>query len=316
MGLRAVPSLRYLQTVPQFTEHFYDEATDGSNYVGPTGGHGWDGRADTTHEQAKLPLMSKFEMANTDLAGVVAKVADGPLADKFKAVFGADVFSDPMRGSTAVLMCLEVFQQSPKEFYPYTSRYDAYLRQQGELSPGERRGLELFNDSQKGNCTSCHPSGGYHGALPQFTDFGFNALGVPRNEQLPANKDPSFFDLGLCGPERKDLAAHKEYCGEFRVPSLRNVALRRTFFHNGAFHDLEKVMDFYVSRDTNPGKWYPKVHGHVEAFNDMPAAYRKNVNHDAPFGGKPGAKPALSKAEIRDVIAFLSTLTDADVKNK
>ncbi len=315
-GLRAVPSLRYLQAVPAFTEHFLDEATDGSNDVGPTGGHAWDGRVDTKHDQAKLPLTSKFEMANADVDSVVATVARGPLAARFRAVFGDDVFADPVRGSTAVLMCLEVFQQSPQDFYPYSSRYDAYLRRQIKLSASEEHGLALYNDPKKGNCVSCHPSAGYHGAFPQFTDFGFNALGVPRNARIAANADPRFHDMGLCGPERKDLAAHQDYCGLFRVPSLRNVAVRRVFFHNGAFNSLERVMAFYVERDTNPAKWYPKVGGHVEKFDDLPANLRKNVTQDRPFGGAPGAKPALSKAEIRDVIAFLKTLTDADLAPK
>ena len=65
---------------------------------------------------------------------------------------------------------------------------------------------------------------------------------------------------------RKDLAAHDEYCGLFRVPSLRNVAVRRVFFHNGAFDRLERVMAFYVERDINPAKWYRKAGGHVEKY--------------------------------------------------
>jgi cytochrome c peroxidase len=315
-GLRAVPSLRYLQAVPPFTEHFLDEATDGSNDVGPTGGHAWDGRVDTKHDQARLPLTSRFEMANADVDSVVAKVARGPLAPRFRAVFGDDVFADPTRGSTAVLMCLEVFQQSPKDFYPYSSRYDAYLRRQIQLTPSEARGLALYDDPQKGNCASCHPSAGYHGAFPQFTDYGFNALGLPRNPRIPANADPAFYDMGLCGPERKDLTGHKEYCGLFRVPSLRNVAVRRVFFHNGIFNDLARVMAFYVERDTSPARWYPKVGGRVEVFDDLPAALRQNVTHERPFGGKPGGRPALSKSEISDVIAFLKTLTDADLAKK
>jgi cytochrome c peroxidase len=323
VGLRAVPSLRYLQSVPAFTEHFFDERKDGSDDVGPTGGHAWDGRADTKHDQAKLPLLSRFEMANVDLETVVARVARGPHADQLRATFGGDVFSDPVRGSTAVLMCLEVFQQSPGDFYPYTSRFDASLRGQLELSPSERRGLALFEDPRKGNCASCHPSAGYRGALPQFTDFGFNALGVPRNRKLPANDDPAFYDLGLCGPERKDLVGHAEYCGEFRVPSLRNVAVRRAFFHNGVFHTLRQVIAFYAERDTNPGKWYPGsaragagTRGQLGVFDDLPPAYRKNVTRDPPFGGKPGAAAALGKAERRDLAAFLGALTDADLTTK
>ncbi|HEX4404043.1 MAG TPA: cytochrome c peroxidase [Polyangia bacterium] len=316
VGLRAAPALRYLQTVPAFAEHHFDEGVDESIDRGPTGGHGWDGRADTTHDQARLPLTSKFEMANADVDSVVARVARGPLASQFRAVFGDDVFSDPVRGSTALLLCLEVFQQSPQDFYPYRSRYDAYLRKQIELNPAELRGLALFNNPLKGNCASCHPSQITHDGFPNFTDFGFNAIGVPRNRALPANADPAFHDLGLCGPVRTDLAGHKDYCGAFRVPSLRNITLRRSFFHNGVFHRLEKVLEFYAERDTDPAKWYAKVDGRVVPFDDLPPAFHKNVNREAPFGGAPGTRPTLGKAEMRDIIAFLATLTDADLTKK
>jgi cytochrome c peroxidase len=312
-GLRAVPSLRYLQALPPFSEHHFDEAVDESVDQGPTGGHGWDGRASSTHDQARLPLMSKFEMANADIESVVARIARGPLAERFHAVFGDDVFADAVRGSTAVLLCLEVFQQSPKDFYPYSSRYDAYLRRQIALSPTEQRGLALFNDSKKGNCASCHPSQIRHDGFPNFTDFGYNAIGVPRNRALAANADATFYDMGLCGPVRTDLTHRPELCGAFRVPSLRNLALRRVFFHNGVFHRLERVLEFYAERDTNPAKWYPKVGRRVDSFDDLPGVHRPNVNREAPFGGKPGTAPALRKNDFRDLIAFLQTLTDADL---
>lgn len=180
----------------------------------------------------------------------------------------------------------------------------------------EKRGLALFSAKDKGNCASCHPDAVRKGEFPQFTDFGFNAIGVPRNPGIPANKDPAFFDLGLCGPLRTDLAAHKEYCGQFRVPTLRNVALKRVFFHNGVLHTLEDVLLFYTTRDTSPGRWYARSGGRVEAFDNLPPGYRGNVNREPPFGGRPGAAPALCATEIGDVIAFLKTLTDADLVAK
>ncbi len=308
-GLRAAPSLRYLQNVPAFSQHHFDEAVEDSTDQGPTGGRMWDGRADSAHDQARLPLTSPFEMANPSVENVVARLAHEPVAARFRAVFGDDVFADSTLGTTALLMCLEVFQQSPKDFYPYSSRYDDYLRGKGTLTAAEQRGLALFNDPRKGNCVACHPSGIRHGAFPQFTDFGFAALGVPRNRTLPANADPAFHDLGLCGPIRTDLQNHPEDCGQFRVPPLRNVALRRAFFHNGVYHRLEQVMDFYAQRDTAPGK----IYGPSGAFDDLPAAYQKNINREPPFDRKPGSPPALTKSEIRDVIAFLQTLTDADL---
>ena len=133
--------------------------------------------------------------------------------------------------TAAILLSLEVFQQSPKDFYPYDSRYDAWLRHKGELTAREQRGLSLFNDPKKGNCASCHPNQIRQGAFPQFTDFGYAAVGLPRNKAIPANADRHYYDLGLCGPLRTDLQDKKEYCGMFRTPTLRNVATRRVFFH-------------------------------------------------------------------------------------
>jgi cytochrome c peroxidase len=172
------------------------------------------------------------------------------------------------------------------------------------------RGLALFNDPAKGNCASCHLSTVKpDGAFPLFTDFGHIAIGVPRNRGIKANADPAFFDLGLCGPLRTDLKDRADYCGRFRTPTLRNVALRRSFFHNGAITTLEEAVRFYAQRDTNPARWYGAA---GKKFDDLPPRYHANINTDAPFGGAPGAAPALSDAEVADVVAFLRTLTDAD----
>lgn len=311
-GTRAVPSLRYVQNVPPFTEHFHDDDGDDSVDAGPTGGHDWDGRASSAHEQARGPLLSAREMANTGEAEVVAKLKKAGYAGRFRELFGAHVFDDVQQAFQWAVMALEVFQESPAEFYPYDSKYDAYLRGKARLTAQEQHGLALFNDPAKGNCAVCHISRiGADGALPQFTDFGYIALGVPRNREIPVNRDPAYHDLGLCGPERVDLVGRKEYCGLFRTPSLRNVATRHSFFHNGVFHNLEDVLKFYVERDTRPEKWYARnSDGSVRKFDDLPSAWHDNVNADAPFGRRPGDPPVLSDQEIKDVIAFLGTLTD------
>ena len=151
----------------------------------------------------------------------------------------------------------------------------------------------------------------FFGALPAFTDWGFVALGVPRNRALPANRKKDFHDLGLCGPARTEFAARTDYCGLFRTPSLRNVALRKIFFHNGRFTELEQVLEFYVQRDLQPQKFYSVARdGKPLLFDDLPAQFQSNVNREAPFDRIRGQAPALSREEIRDVIAFLGTLTD------
>ena len=313
-GLRAVPSLKYLQVVPQFTEHFFDNEDDADESVdnGPSGGLMWDGRADSGHTQASFPLLSPFEMGNSTPDQVVAKALRAGYGARLQAIYGDGIVGDPKASFAGLMKALEVFQQDYRTFYPYSSKYDAYLAGKATLTPQEARGLELFNEPTKGNCAACHISErGNDGTPPQFTDFGLIAIGVPRNPAIPANADPTYFDLGLCGPLRADLQDHKDYCGLFRTPSLRNVATRQTFFHNGVFHDLRKVVQFYVQRDTNPERWYPRnPDGSVRKFDDLPAAYHENINVDPPFDRQPGESPALSEAEIDDVVAFMRTLTD------
>jgi cytochrome c peroxidase len=308
-GLRAAPSLRYLQKVPPFTEHFFDSDGDDGIDQGPAGGHAWDGRARSLHEQAALPLLSPLEMANASAAAIVDKARRAPYASRLREAFGARVLDDPSLAFDAVLLSLEVFQQEPAEFYPYDSKYDAYLRRQAELSGEERRGLDLFNDPAKGNCASCHPSAMRNGAFPAFSDWGFVALGVPRNRAIAANANPEYFDLGLCGPMRTDLAKRAGYCGRFRAPTLRNAARRKVFFHNGVAASLEEAVRFYAERDSSPAKWYPKRRdGTIERFDDLPPAYRGNVTGEAPFGR--GGKAALDRSEIRAIVSFLRTLND------
>jgi cytochrome c peroxidase len=310
-GVRAVPSLKYAQNIPPFTEHYFDDEEDDGIDQGPAGGRTWDGRAQSAHEQARLPLFSGFEMANAGADDVVARVARAGYAGRLREAFGAKVFDDKALAFKAVLLSLETFQQSPPEFYPYSSKYDAWLRHEVSLSAAELRGLAAFDDPAKGNCARCHPSGLRKGAFPQFTDFGYAALGAPRNMSISANSDPRYFDLGLCGPLRTDLADKGRYCGLFRTPSLRNVATRRVFFHNGVFHRLDQAVRFYAERDTQPQKWFSrKADGSTIKFDDLPAAYRGNVDTQPPFGRRPGDTAYLSEADIADIVAFLNTLTD------
>ncbi|TXI21372.1 MAG: cytochrome-c peroxidase [Roseateles sp.] len=311
-GLRAVPSLMYKQTTPPFSRHFYDSDGDDSQDQGPTGGFNWDGRASSAHEQAAGPLMSPFEMANTDRRALLQRLQRSPSAAAMRAAFGERLFEQDEQAWRALLLALEVFQQNPADFAPYRSKYDDYLRGRTALSPAEARGLALFNDANKGNCASCHPSGIKRGAFPLFTDLGHISLGVPRNPAIPANRNPRYRDLGLCGPLRQDLAREPEFCGLFKTPTLRNVATRQVFFHNGVMTRLEDAVRFYAERDTRPAEFYPvDRRGRVRRTDDLPQRYQANLNTEPPFGGQPGDPPVLSAQDVADLVAFLHTLTDA-----
>ena len=211
------------------------------------------------------------------------------------------------------MFALGRYQIEDPSFHPFTSKYDAWLQGHARFTPTEARGYLAFNDPLKGNCAACHLSKPtVDGLPPLFTDFQYEALGVPRNKAIPANSDPAYFDLGICGPYRTNMTDQTQYCGMFLTPSLRNTATRQVFFHNGAFHTLEEVLDWYVNRDLQPERFYPRdANGAVVKYDDIPEKYRANVDTtDAPFDRKPGDKPALNKKEIADIIAFLRTLSD------
>jgi cytochrome c peroxidase len=309
-GTRAVPSIRYLRGNPPFGEehHFAD------GDVGPVGGFMWDGRANSIREQASLPLLAANEMANGSAAEIAAKLRKSAYAGELQRIFGRDVFLDPQRALEAASAALDAFQQTPSEFFPYSSRYDAFLRGEVELDEHEERGVEIFKDPARGNCASCHLGTIRAGTPPAFNDYDYANVGVPRNPRIPANADPEYYDAGLSGPIRKDLRDRKEYCGLFRAPTLRNVAVRDAFFHNGVFGSLQEVMAFYVERDLHPEKYYSRrADGTLHKFDDLPPGCPDNVDHDPPLDRKPGAAPALTQEEQDDVIAFLKTLTDSDV---
>ena len=351
-GFRAVPTLTYKSDTPPFTigaENPTVEATDatpsaearsrgtatdnpgrvmarliaamhpaakrGNTSAAPVprGGLFWDGRAATLQDQALGPLLSPFEMANGSRSHLAAKLRKGYRRD-LGQLFGAQILHDDRLIVDEAAYAIARFEVEDRSFHPFSSKYDAYLAGKAKLTPAEARGLRLFNDPKKGNCAACHlDRPGKDGSPPMFTDYEYEALAVPRNPAIPADADPAYHDLGLCGPLRTDPATRvARLCGLFKTPTLRNVATRHVFFHNGVYHSLTDVLRFYALRDSRPRAIYPTgKDGQVARYNDLPRRYWPNIDHvDAPFGRTPGTGPALSDAEIADIVAFLKTLTD------
>jgi cytochrome c peroxidase len=136
------------------------------------------------------------------------------------------------------------------------------------FTPTEWDGFQLFMDEDPGGamCVACHvadwvpaadvgnpvvvPKWAPDGMIPPlFTDFTFDNLGVPKNEEFPLTGAP--VDYGL-GHELGDPAEN----GKFKVMTLRNIGLTAPYAHNGFFKSLKGITHFYNTRDVSP-EWDP-----------------------------------------------------------
>lgn len=240
------------------------------------GGLFWDGRAPTLTEQAGFPLLNPLEMNNPDKATVVAKVK-AHYAGDFKRHYGADVFDDTDTAFAAIGDAIGAFERTDI-FSPFSSRYDGYLRGSASLTDAEQRGLSIFEDPGRGNCARCHPSRpGADGSPPLFTTFGYADLKVPVYRDNPFYSLPKTLNPeGDAYIDRGLFEATKNpaHTGMFRVPSLRNVARTTPYGHNGYFRRLDEMIE------------------HIDRYDDS---------------------ITLSKRDVFDIVAFLQTLTDAEV---
>lgn len=295
------------------------------------GGNFWDGRAtgeilgNPAADQALGPFVNPVEQALPDEACVAWLVREGPYASAYESVWGDDLSeidfprntrklcrregseillseSDRAEATEAyhnIALSVSHFEASP-EVSAFSSKYDAYLRAETELTDEELSGLELFNG--KAACHFCHPS---EGPNPLFTDYAYDNIGVPRN---PLHPGPSFVDLGLGG-----FLGDPTLYGAQKVPTLRNVAKRpgnapKSFMHNGVFKSLRQVVHFYNTRTKKPecpagvGSTPAELRRLGEECWPAPEV-GENIN---PFIGDLG----LTAAEEEQLVAFLRTLND------
>lgn len=284
-GNRNAPSIAYIKHNPEF--HTVIEDGEALHI----GGFFIDGREKTLENQAIKPLLNPVEMGLANEAELIQKIKDSGYEKKFNALYGSDALSNE-KAIQNVSRAIADYQRS-SELSPFNSKYDAYLKAKVQLSAEEKRGLELFNAEDKGNCAACHISekDKNSGFPPLFTDYTYDNLGVPANKKNPFLNNPhkfnaagkAYVDNGL-----GDILKGEE--GKFKVPTLRNIALTAPYMHNGVFKTLEEVVDFYNTRDTDK-KW-----GKAEVSI--------NVNKDE-LGDL-----HLSKDEVNAIVAFLQTLND------
>lgn len=229
----------------------------------------WDQRAGTLEEQALMPFQDPIEMGMT-LEGLVERVQAG---DYYPALFEA-AFGDPAIDADRIGKAIAQFVRS---LVSYTSRYDegrALVDDRSIPFPNftddENQGKFLF--------VMPPPAGGF-GCFFCHEGEAFIGIEATSNGLDAASEDRGYGEV-------TDLAADE---ATFKVPSLRNVAVRAPFMHDGRFETIEEVIEHYSD------------------------GIQPNPNLGLPFGVQNGqviAQLNMTTAEKRQIRAFLRTLTD------
>lgn len=180
----------------------------------------WDGRAKDLEDQAHGPLINPVEMAMASHDDVVKEVARlqgyKPL---FKAAYGDEEITMPR-----IAQAIASYERT---VLTGNSPYDRYKAgDKSAMSAQQVAGMELFEG--KANCATCHVSF-------NFTDENYHNLGVGWDE-----KTKKHADLG-----RYDVTEKDENKGQFKTPTLRNVAETAPYMHDGSEATLRDVMVLY-----------------------------------------------------------------------
>jgi cytochrome c peroxidase len=264
---------------------------------------GWGGSADNLWAQSIRPILDPREVDSSPALVKRLFQRDPELACLYRRTFGVA----PTGHAEAVLVnvgkALAAFQETlVTGRTPFDELRDALATGDAETQraataaypPAALRGLRFFVGT--GRCAMCH-------AGPNFTNGEFHDIGIPffvapgkvdpgRHEGIRQVQGSRFNLLGRFSDDARRKSAiatqhialeHRNW-GEFRVPSLRNVAVTAPYMHNGSLPTLRHVL------------------GHYSEFNE------DRVHLD----GERILRPLrMSDAEIDDAIAFLDTLTDA-----
>lgn len=186
----------------------------------------WDGRAPSLEEQAKGPIVNPVEMATTHDAVVARLQADPRYVALFKEAWGTDHITIDL-----VVKSIASFERT---VLCGNSAFDRfyYGHDKTALSAAAQRGLKIFLDPKKGDCATCHTIGEKY-AL--FTDNKFHNLGIGADIEGKLN------DLG-----RFDQTKNDADTGAFKTPTLRDIAQRAPYFHDGSFPTLKDALGHYV----------------------------------------------------------------------
>jgi cytochrome c peroxidase len=205
----------------------------------------WDGRAPSLEEQAKGPMANPVEMAHS-LEGVVKRLQIDPRYPAlFKTAWGTDQITiDMVAKSIASFERTIIAGDSPFDrfFYGHDSR---------AMSPAAQRGLKIFMSKKKGNCEVCHTIGKTYALL---TDGKFHNLGIG------ADTRGNLSDLGRYSETKVESDK-----GCFKTPSLRNLANRGPYMHDGTFRTVKDAFAHYIGG----GNWNPYLDKEIHSLDTL-----------------------------------------------
>ena len=187
----------------------------------------WDGRAEDLEAQALGPVQNPIEMGHTLEAMISTLKGISMYAPDFEKAFGT-----PEITADRVGMAIASYERT---VITGNAPYDRY--QAGDKTAmGESavRGMEIFNDKNRGNCVTCHA--GFN-----FTDESYHNLGLGMDKPKP--------DLGRFEVTKKDFDR-----GAFKTPTLRNITQSGPYLHDGSEATLMDVVNFY-DKGGVPNKW-------------------------------------------------------------
>jgi cytochrome c peroxidase len=203
----------------------------------------WDGRASSLAEQAQGPIANPVEMGNT-LEEVVRTVgAISGYRRAFREVYGDDRL-DIQRIADAIA-AYEATRLSGGSAYDRFNAGDA-----AALSPEAQQGLDVFFG--RGRCNACHLG-------PTFTDGKFHNVGIGFEPRQPDLVRTGFVDQG-----RYAVTHDPRDIGAFKTPTLRDVARRAPYMHDGSSPDLADSVMRYVEIQANP--WLDPAMEEVRIF--------------------------------------------------